>query len=90
MFAKQASGTPKFFGEHLARRMGEPLRNQQGLVFGKIAIVKDKKKLAPLLEPLNGVRNASWEEPHISGLQIVHEHASIDINDRHATRPSVT
>jgi hypothetical protein len=43
----------------------EHLRDQEGLIFGKVAIVEDQEELGSILETLDIMRDSGWEEPDI-------------------------
>src|SRR5258708_23834011 len=71
----------KVLGEHLGRYVLEPVRDQEGIVFVEVAIVKDQKEFATVrIETLDRVWNPRWEVPEIADPDIVDEVAPLRVD----------
>jgi hypothetical protein len=77
-------GYTEVLGENVARRVRKPVRNQERLVLREISVVKCKKELATLLQPLNRVRNPGWEIPQVACSDVVDKIAALRIDRRNA------
>jgi len=53
--------------------MGEPIREQEGRIFRKVAIVEDEEELTALFQFLDGVGNASGNIPQVTDSDIIEE-----------------
>lgn len=60
----------------------EHLGDEEGVVFGEIAVVEDKQELAALIQCLNRTRDPGWEKSHVSSADIVNECFSLFIDGR--------
>ena len=64
---KRISRNPEIRGQYVRRRMRKPVRDQQGVVFGRFAIVETKEELAPIRpQSLQRMRQAGREIPNIA------------------------
>ena len=56
----------KILGDDFGRCVRHPIGEQNGLVFGEVAVVEDQQKFAAVGgESLDGVGDAGWEKPEV-------------------------
>ena len=71
----------KILGQNFFRSMSHPIGEQEGLLLGEVAIVKDEQELAALWrQSLDGVRSACRKEPKIAGSNILDIAPALVIN----------
>ena len=50
-------GYPKILSKHIARNVIEQIRDQKGLVFGKVSVIENQEELAAFIKALDRMRN---------------------------------
>ncbi len=69
-------------GQHLGRRMHEPVAEEERVVLAEGAVVEDQQELAAVgTEALDRVRQARREIPQVADAEVVHEAAALGIDD---------
>ncbi len=71
--------------EHLRRRVGHELGEQEGVVLGEVPLVEDQQELTTVRpQALNRVGISRREEPQITFADVIDEHGSVRIEHRDA------
>ena len=84
---KLAGRHAKILGQYVFGRMGEPIANQEGRIFRKVAVVKDEEELTAIFQGLDGMWNARGKIPQVADAHIVEEVASILVHRADAGAP---
>ena len=75
------AGHAEILGQHLVRRVLEPVAQQERVVFVEIAVVEDQQEFAAVrTEALDRVRNAARKIPEIADADVVDEIAALRID----------
>lgn len=69
-------------GQHGLWGVGDKVRQQQGRVLVKVALVKDEEKLTALVQRLDRVRHAGGHEPEVTLLDVVDRVAPVLVDHR--------
>ena len=78
-------GDAEIFGDDVRGRVRHPVGEEDGLVFGKVAVVEDEHELGAVgRKSLNGVRNAGREVPEIAFFDVGYKTFSIAVDARNA------
>src|SRR5215211_9549996 len=75
-------GKPKILSQDRFRGVLEPIREEEGGVLRKTAIVEDKQELAAFFMGLNGMGDAGREIPEITRADVVDKVAPLLIDRR--------
>ena len=67
-------------GQHLFWQVSEPLADEEGVVLVEVAVIEHQQELAPLVERLDGVREAAREIPEVALLDVGDEAAPVVVD----------
>src|SRR5947199_4391080 len=71
----------EIFGENFFRSMCHPIGEQEGLLLGEVAVVKDEQELAAVaLDSLDRVRDACRKIPEVTLADVLLKGASVLVN----------
>jgi hypothetical protein len=78
---EQRSRGAEVLGEHVVRRVLEPIAEQEGIVLVEVTVVEHEEELAAVrTEPLDRVRKARCKVPEIADPDVVDEVPSLRID----------
>ena len=75
------AGNAEILGQHLVRRVLEPVAQQEGVVFVEIPVVENQQEFAAVgTKTLDRMRNARWKIPEIADADVIDEVSSLRVD----------
>ena len=75
---KRGARDTEILGQHLVRRVLEPVAQQKGVVFVEVTVVEDQEEFAAVrIKTLDRMRDTRWKIPEIADTDVINEVVSL-------------